>query len=65
MEACVFLFSGRCVLSNHMTLRDANRGGCAQSCRWKYHLMDGETELSDPTNLFSMSSKRFTSSRLY
>ena len=50
-------FSGRCVLSNHMTLRDANRGGCAQSCRWKYHLMDGQTELSDPTNLFSMSSK--------
>ena len=50
-------FSGRCVLSNHLTLRDANRGGCAQSCRWKYHLMDGETELSDPTNLFSMSSK--------
>ena len=50
-------FSGRCVLSNHMTLRDANRGGCAQSCRWKYHLMDGDTELSDPTNLFSMSSK--------
>lgn len=40
-----------------MTLRDANRGGCAQSCRWKYHLMDGQTELSDPTNLFSMSSK--------
>lgn len=30
-------YSGRCVLSNHMTLRDANRGGCAQSCRWKYH----------------------------
>lgn len=50
-------FSGRCVLSNHMTLRDANRGGCAQSCRWKYHLMDNDTELSDPSNLFSMSSK--------
>ena len=50
-------YSGRCVLSNHMTLRDANRGGCAQSCRWKYHLMDGETEVSDPSNLFSMSSK--------
>ncbi|WP_214701895.1 MULTISPECIES: U32 family peptidase [unclassified Exiguobacterium] len=29
-------YSGRCTLSNHMTLRDANRGGCAQSCRWKY-----------------------------
>ena len=31
-------YSGRCVLSNHMTNRDANRGGCAQSCRWKYAL---------------------------
>lgn len=50
-------YSGRCVLSNHMTLRDANRGGCAQSCRWKYHLMDGNTEVSNPENLFSMSSK--------
>lgn len=49
--------SGRCVLSNHMTLRDANRGGCAQSCRWKYHLMDGDREVSHPDNLFSMSSK--------
>ena len=27
-------YSGRCTLSNAMTLRDANRGGCAQSCRW-------------------------------
>lgn len=50
-------YSGRCVLSNHMTLRDANRGGCAQSCRWKYDLMDGNTEVSNPDNLFSMSSK--------
>ena len=50
-------FSGRCVLSNHMTLRDANRGGCAQSCRWKYHLMDGDEEISSKDNLFSMSSK--------
>ncbi|MDO4466823.1 MAG: peptidase U32 family protein, partial [Bacillota bacterium] len=50
-------FSGRCVLSNHMTLRDANRGGCAQSCRWKYHLMDEDKEISNPDNLFSMSSK--------
>lgn len=50
-------FSGRCVLSNHMTNRDANRGGCAQSCRWKYALRDGDRTLSDPDNLFSMSSK--------
>lgn len=33
-------YSGRCVLSNHMTSRDANRGGCAQSCRWKYDLFE-------------------------
>ena len=33
-------YSGRCVLSNHMSMRDANRGGCSQSCRWKYDLYD-------------------------
>ncbi|MGT2846241.1 peptidase U32 family protein [Streptococcus massiliensis] len=33
-------YSGRCTLSNHMSLRDANRGGCSQSCRWKYDLFD-------------------------
>ncbi|AND78995.1 peptidase U32 family protein [Streptococcus pantholopis] len=33
-------YSGRCVLSNHMSHRDANRGGCSQSCRWKYDLFD-------------------------
>lgn len=33
-------YSGRCVLSNHMVHRDANRGGCAQSCRWKYGLFE-------------------------
>lgn len=31
-------YSGRCVLSNHLLLRDANRGGCAQPCRWIYDL---------------------------
>lgn len=33
-------YSGRCTLSNHMAKRDANRGGCCQSCRWKYGLYD-------------------------
>lgn len=33
-------YSGRCTLSNHMSKRDANRGGCSQSCRWKYELFD-------------------------
>ena len=50
-------FSGRCVLSNRMTLRDANRGGCAHSCRWKYHLYDENGEISNPDCLLSMSSK--------
>lgn len=33
-------FSGRCLLSNYLTGRDANRGECAQPCRWKYHLIE-------------------------
>ena len=33
-------FSGRCLLSNYMTGRDANRGQCAQPCRWKYYLVE-------------------------
>ncbi|WNS46644.1 U32 family peptidase [Paenibacillus sp. MMS20-IR301] len=38
-------YSGRCVLSNHFTDRDSNRGGCCQSCRWKYDLFeDGRPE---------------------
>lgn len=33
-------YSGRCTLSNHMTARDSNRGGCCQSCRWDYELLE-------------------------
>jgi len=36
---CVAI-SGRCLLSNYMTGRDANRGECTQPCRWKYSLME-------------------------
>ncbi len=50
-------YSGRCTLSNWMTLRDANRGGCAQSCRWKYHVYEKDKLISDLECLFSMSSK--------
>jgi putative protease len=32
--------SGRCLLSNYMNGRDANRGDCSQPCRWKYSLME-------------------------
>ena len=33
-------YSGRCLLSNFMIERDANRGACAHPCRWKYTLME-------------------------
>ncbi len=33
-------YSGRCLLSNYMTGRDANRGDCAHACRWKYSLQE-------------------------
>lgn len=39
-------FSGKCILSNYMTLRDANRGGCAQVCRWNFVRSDGEVDLT-------------------
>lgn len=39
-------FSGRCLLSNYLTGRDANRGACAQPCRWKYHLVEEKRRAS-------------------
>lgn len=33
-------YSGRCLLSNFLTGRDANRGACTHPCRWKYSLME-------------------------
>lgn len=33
-------YSGRCVMSNVLTNRDANRGGCSQICRWDFNLFD-------------------------
>jgi len=37
-------FSGRCLISSYLTGRDANRGDCAQPCRWKYHLYEENRE---------------------
>ena len=48
--------SGKCMLSNHMVNRDANRGGCAHSCRWNYDLYDGDNKLNNDT-YFHMGSK--------
>ena len=50
-------YSGRCTLSNRMTNRDANRGGCAHSCRWKYRVLENGIEVSDHNVLLSMSAK--------
>ncbi|PZX07137.1 putative protease [Psychrobacillus insolitus] len=60
--AMCIAYSGRCTLSNHMTARDSNRGGCCQSCRWDYDLYDGnngeETPLFDKEEVpFAMSPK--------
>lgn len=33
-------YSGRCLLSNYMTARDANQGACAHPCRWNYYLVE-------------------------
>ena len=33
-------YSGRCLLSSYLTGRDANRGACAQACRWRYGLVE-------------------------
>ncbi len=33
-------YSGRCLISNYMTGRDANQGACSHPCRWKYHLVE-------------------------
>ena len=49
-------FSGRCVLSNYLTNRDANRGGCAHSCRWNYTLMKDNVKVNED-GYFSMGSK--------
>lgn len=33
-------YSGRCLLSNYLTGRDANKGACTHPCRWKYHIVE-------------------------
>lgn len=49
-------YSGRCTISNHMTGRDSNRGGCCQSCRWNFQIMDN-IEGQHLEHPFSMSAK--------
>ena len=49
-------YSGRCVLSNYFTNRDANRGGCAQICRWCFDLESNNKTIKNDTQ-FTMSTK--------
>jgi len=50
-------YSGRCVLSNYLTGRDANRGGCAQICRWEFPLYDSKLNVIENDTKFTASSK--------
>lgn len=45
-------YSGRCMSSNNYSLRDANVGGCAQSCRWEYNITNSQQD-----HYFTMSAK--------
>lgn len=49
-------YSGRCVLSNYFTNRDANRGACAQICRWCFDLEEEDKTIKNETK-FTMSTK--------
>ena len=56
-------YSGRCLLSNYLTSRDANKGACAQPCRWKYYVSEEKRTneyleiAEDETGAFLFSSK--------
>ncbi|USK69303.1 peptidase U32 family protein [Peribacillus asahii] len=58
--AMCIAYSGRCTLSNHMTARDSNRGGCCQSCRWDYDLY--ELNIDDEKALFDEKDSPFAMS---
>lgn len=46
-------YSGRCMMSNNFSSRDANVGGCAQSCRWNYDILNFDSQ----NKFFTMSAK--------
>lgn len=56
-------YSGRCLLSNYLVGRDANRGSCAQPCRYKYSLVEEKREgeympiMEDERGTYIMNSK--------
>lgn len=62
--AMCIAYSGRCTLSNHMTARDSNRGGCCQSCRWNYDLVQttSQDKNADEIALFEEGDEPFAMS---
>ena len=50
-------YSGRCVMSNFLTNRDANRGGCSQICRWDFNLLDENLKSIEGEKPFTFCSK--------
>lgn len=55
-------YSGKCTLSNYFVCRDANRGGCAHSCRWDYKLYQNNNLISE--DIFKIASKDLMGIRL-
>jgi len=58
--AMCMAYSGRCLISNYMNGRDANRGGCSHPCRWDYALVEEKSgalipvfEDNEGTHIFS------------
>lgn len=50
-------YSGRCVLSNFLTARDSNRGGCSQICRWDFQLKNKDHMLLEGEKEFTFCTK--------
>ena len=50
-------YSGRCTLSNNLCNRDANRGGCAHSCRWFYDIYENDRKINSDEQKFRLGSK--------
>jgi len=50
---CTF-YSGRCTLSNYVTNRDSNRGGCAQVCRFAFDIDNNDTKFTMATKDLNM-----------
>lgn len=50
-------YSGRCMMSNYLTNRDSNRGGCSQICRFDFNLLDKDKNIIKGNDSFSMCAK--------